>query len=106
MIGSMTVSELKEAIENGEDIILVDCREQDEWDSGHVEQAQFLPLSDFQNQSEKLDNPNAKVAIMCRSGKRSMNACQFLAEEKEFNNLFNVTGGILAWQEEGYPVKS
>jgi rhodanese-related sulfurtransferase len=33
-----------------------------------------------------------------------MSACQFLAEEKEFNDLYNVTGGILAWEEEGYPV--
>ena len=104
MIGSMTVAELKEAIENGEEIILIDCREQDEWDAGHVEQAKFMPLSDFQNQTEGLDNPNAKIAIMCRSGKRSMNACQYLAEEKDFNELFNVSGGILAWREEGYPV--
>jgi rhodanese-related sulfurtransferase len=104
MIGTMTVSELKAAIENGEEIILIDCREQDEWDAGHVEQAMFKPLSDFENQTKDLTNPNAKVAIMCRSGKRSMSACQFLAEEKEFNDLYNVTGGILAWEEEGYPV--
>ena len=105
MIGTMSVSELKAAIENGEDIVLIDCREQDEWDAGHVEQAQFKPLSDFENQTKDMNNPNAKVAIMCRSGKRSLSACQFLAEEKDHTNLFNVSGGILAWEEEGYPVK-
>ena len=99
MIGSMTVQELHEKIQNKEDIILIDVREQKEWDEGHIEQAQFLPLSTFEEQAKKLTDPTKVVVCQCRSGKRS--AATYLMGEG-FENLFNLEGGILAWNEAGY----
>jgi len=102
MIGNMTVQELKEKLDNGENIVLIDVREQKEWDEAHIEQAQFLPLSNFDEELKKLTDTSATIVCQCRSGKRSMTAAMNLQGEG-FENLFNLEGGILAWQEAGYP---
>ncbi|AYF45706.1 MULTISPECIES: rhodanese-like domain-containing protein [Halobacteriovorax] len=106
MINFMEVGELKDLMDKNTDLILVDCREQDEWDAGHIEEAIFIPLSDFANQyANHLKDKSKKIVVQCRSGKRSLNACQFLLEEG-FEDLYNLEGGILAWGESGYPIKA
>lgn len=105
MIGNMTVQELKEKLDKDEELILIDCREQNEWDEAHIEQAQFLPLSNFEEEMKKLEGKEqATIVCQCRSGKRSMTAAMQLQGEG-FENLFNLEGGILAWNEAGYPTK-
>lgn len=100
----MNATELKQLIDNGEEFILVDCREQGEWDEGHIKEAIFIPLSDFGAQWEsKLKNKDAKIVMQCRSGKRSLNACMLLMHE-DFSNLYNLDGGIIGWQNNGYEV--
>jgi rhodanese-related sulfurtransferase len=74
MIGNMTVQELKEKLDNNEELILIDCREQGEWDEAHIEAAQFLPLSNFEEEMKKITNKEAVVVCQCRSGKRSLAA--------------------------------
>ncbi len=104
MINNANVKELKAWIDNGADITLIDCREQNEWDEGHIKQATFVPLSNFQALfADILKNKDAKIILQCRSGKRSMQACQILMQEG-FSDLYNLEGGILAWQEEGFEV--
>jgi len=95
--------ELKIKLDNGEDIVLVDCRERDEWEAGHVAGAEFIPLSDFETGSQALTSKESEIIIMCRSGRRSQSACQFL-EGRGFTNLTNLSGGILEWMELGYPI--
>jgi rhodanese-related sulfurtransferase len=104
MIGNMTVQELKEKLDNNEELILIDCREQGEWDEAHIEAAQFLPLSNFEEEMKKITNKEAVVVCQCRSGKRSFAAAMKLQDEG-FESLFNLEGGILAWLEAGYPTK-
>ena len=105
-IKSMNAVELKAKLDAGENILLVDCRETDEWNAGHIEQAEFMPLSDFADAPEKYaDKKDVEIIMQCRSGKRSLNACRML-EENGFNNLTNLEGGILGWSEEGYPIKT
>lgn len=104
MIKEMNVQELKSKMDQKEKFILVDCREQDEWDAGHLPQAIFIPLSRFQEEFEKhLTDPDAEIIIQCRSGKRSLNACLLLQGEG-YSNLTNLTGGILAWEEQNFEV--
>lgn len=103
-IKSMTALELKEKLDKKENIILVDCREQDEWNSGHIPQAQFLPLSDFPNQTTKLPNKDASIVLQCRSGARSLRAAQYLAEQG-YTDLTNLEGGILGWAHHGLPIE-
>lgn len=105
MINFMEVNELKELMDKNTELVLVDCREQDEWDAGHIDGAIFIPLSSFADQYAKhLTDKNKKIVVQCRSGKRSLNACQFLLQEG-FEDLYNLEGGILAWGESGYPIK-
>ena len=106
MIQSMTVSELKTMMEGGEPPVLIDCREQNEWDQGHIPGAVLLPLSTLDRGSRTLEDKKSRTLVLqCRSGKRSMRACQFL-KEQGFGNLYNLEGGILAWMENGYVVES
>ena len=109
MIYEIDAVEFKSRLGQGKDVILIDCREQDEWDGGHIAQAILAPLSDFENQIDKLESENTmakdkEIVIHCRSGKRSMRACEFLAD-RGYAHLVNLEGGILGWEEEGFPVE-
>lgn len=105
MIKEINVQELKEKIDNKENFVFIDCREQDEWNEAHIPGATLVPLSKFEEKYESaLPDKNAAIVIQCRSGKRSMNACMFLLS-KGYKNLTNLEGGIMAWSEAGYPIK-
>ncbi len=104
MITEIDVQELKAKLEKKEDLYFIDCREQEEWNEGHINGATLIPLSSFQENFESiLKDKNKKIVIQCRSGKRSMNACMFLLS-KGYKDLVNLEGGILAWQEAGFEV--
>ena len=103
-IKNISPTELSEKIKADQTQILVDCREQAEWDESHVDGFTLIPLSCFEQALEVLKNKDQDIHIMCRSGKRSMNACMFL-EENGYENLYNVEGGILAWKEAGLETK-
>lgn len=104
MIKEMTVQELKQKFDKKENFLLIDVREQAEWDQGHIPNAVFMPLSSFQQTFEqKLKDLDQEIIIQCRSGKRSLDACLFLRDEG-YQNLTNLTGGILAWEDAGYEV--
>lgn len=106
MINSMNVSELKTKIDKKENHILIDCREQGEWDEGHIASAIFIPLSEFTNKwNEFLTDADKEktIVLQCRSGRRSLSACQILLSEG-FENLYNLEGGIMAWEQQGYEV--
>ena len=77
-----------------EQFILVDCREKNEWDSGRIEGAHFMPLSDFATASQDLDT-DTPVVVYCRSGIRSMKATVFL--QQKGIPAASMTGGILGW---------
>lgn len=97
MIKSMTADELKKELENKSKLVLVDCREQAEWDAGHIPEAIFIPLSNFPEGHKVLKDKSARIVLQCRSGKRSLQAANFLAEQG-YEDLTNLEGGILDWQ--------
>jgi rhodanese-related sulfurtransferase len=106
MIKECTVSDLKEKLDNKANIILIDCREEDEWAQGHIEGARLMPLSHFEVKSlPLLADKNAEIVVQCRSGARSLNLCQYLASH-HFTNLTNVRGGIIAWNNSGFPIST
>lgn len=78
-----------------EKVSLVDVREQDEWQTKHIEGAVHVPLSDLEHAKETLDKEQ-DYYVMCHSGARSARACQLLANEGY--NVTNVMGGISAWR--------
>lgn len=104
MIKEMDSKELKAKLDAGENIILVDCREQDEWDAGHIPSAKFIPLSEFEQRYSEVGAPDANIIMQCRSGKRSLNACMIL-QNNGYENLTNLSDGILGWAENGFEIE-
>jgi rhodanese-related sulfurtransferase len=95
----ITVEELKQRIDNGEELHIIDVREPDEYTEYNIG-AKLIPLGQIMSmQLDDIDElKDEELIIHCRSGKRSMQACMVL-EQVGFTNVVNVTGGALAWQE-------
>lgn len=93
----ITVQELKEKMDAGEDFQLIDVREDFEYEMSNLG-GELIPLSGIMIESGKIDK-NKPVIMQCRSGKRSAAAIMQL-EQQGFTNLYNLKGGMLAWAEE------
>lgn len=96
---NITVEELKQKIDSGEKINLIDCREPSEYEETNIG-GKLIPLAKIQTmQIEEIENlKDEEVIIHCRSGKRSAMACLML-DQMGFTNTYNVVGGILEWQQ-------
>jgi rhodanese-related sulfurtransferase len=106
MIKECTAQDLHNKLTNKEKFLLIDCREQDEWNQGHIAEAKLMPLSTFENHGlPLLTDKSAEIVIQCRSGARSLNLCQFLLSHG-FTNLTNLRGGIIGWSNAGFEVKA
>ncbi|WP_295767588.1 rhodanese-like domain-containing protein [uncultured Mucilaginibacter sp.] len=99
----VTVEDLKRMKENGEDFQLIDVREDFEYQMSNLE-GDNIPLSGVVIEADKISK-DKPVVIMCRSGKRSAMAVMQL-EQQGYENLYNLKGGILAWQQEIDPTIS
>jgi len=80
---------------------LVDVRRKPEWETGHIEAADWWPLEDFKTSLPQVDR-NTPIAVLCKGGYRSMIACSWLQREG-FRNVTNVIGGFDAWEEARLP---
>lgn len=96
----ITPTDLKQRLAAGEPIHVLDVREPEEYAEDNTG-AKLLPLGHVMSmQTDDIDDwKDGTVAIMCRSGRRSMQAGMML-ETMGFKNVLNVTGGILAWREQ------
>lgn len=74
---------------------LVDVREPDEYRSGHVPGAVSIPLGQVPDRIADCCTPGHTTYMICRSGARSGNACDFLSDRG--HDVVNVVGGTLAW---------
>jgi len=94
----ISVQELKEKMDKGEDFQLIDVREDFEYEMSNLG-GTLIPLGGILIESKQIatDKP---VIVQCRSGKRSAAAIMQLEQQFGFNNLYNLKGGILAWAEE------
>jgi rhodanese-related sulfurtransferase len=78
--------------------IILDVRENDEWNAGHIAGAIHIPLGEISNRvSELAKYQNQPVITQCRSGARSAKAANML-KTAGFNNVHNMDGGLNAWQ--------
>lgn len=94
----ITVQELKQRINAGEALHLLDVRNPDEYELDNIG-AKLIPLGDLPDRLDELEDwKDKEVLVHCRSGKRSAMAQQIL-EQNGFTNVRNVAGGMLAWNE-------
>ena len=80
-------------------IILLDVRTEDEFNAGHIENAQLIDVkkSDFADRIKSLD-PEKTYLVYCRSGVRSVKAAVILSDNG-FSKVYNLLGGYNAWTE-------
>src|SRR5699024_9639259 len=81
-----------------QNIIVIDVREQDEYDSGHIPEAQSIPLNELEKGIAQL-NKEDEIYVICRSGNRSDLAAKMLSQNK-FKKVFNVVEGMKNWSGE------
>ncbi|MFE4512890.1 rhodanese-like domain-containing protein [Kitasatospora sp. NPDC056783] len=84
------------------DAALLDVREQDEWDAGHVDGALHIPIGEVIARLGEL--PDEKLYVLCRVGGRSAQVVQYLVQQGR--DAVNVDGGMYAWEGAGRPMVS
>lgn len=94
MYQTMMIPEFEQLVKK-ENITVLDVRELDEFQSGHIDGAVNLPLSGFPETAENLEKETSYYVI-CHSGSRSQMACQYLSA-KGFETT-NIMGGMSAWR--------
>ncbi len=97
-ISEIQVHELRPLVEDG--AVLVDVRMLDEYTEAHVPGAILMPLPEFAQLAAEIPAADT-VYVICRSGARSLKACEYLAGGGR--SAVNVAGGTLAWLEAGFP---
>ncbi|NVM98356.1 rhodanese-like domain-containing protein [Arthrobacter sp. SDTb3-6] len=85
------------------DAVILDVREDYEWEAGHIDGAVHIPMEQLPERLDSLD-PDVDVNVICRTGGRSFRATTWLTENGY--SAFNVVGGMGAWFEAGKPMTS
>ena len=92
----MTVEELKQRLDRGDDIFVLDVREPHEFQIANLG-GHLIPLNDLPRRISELD-ANREIVVHCKLGGRSAKAVDFL-QQSGFGRVHNLTGGIAAWSE-------
>ena len=96
MVGELTPREFLDRRERGENITLLDVREDWEIEKAPVPtDTVHIPMGEISDRLSELD-PKKETVVICRSGGRSAQVAQYL-EREGFEKVFNLSGGILAW---------
>lgn len=85
----------------GDKPLVVDVRETDEFEAGHIAGALLAPLGGVEKDLASISKTR-EIVLVCRSGRRSAVAYRRLSEIG-FTNLKNMEGGMIAWEKAGYP---
>ena len=99
MYEQITAVDAKKIMDSGAEYIILDTREQDEFDEGHIPRAILIPYTEIENKAEEmLPDKDKLILVYCRSGRRSKIAAESLSQlgytnVKEF-------GGIIDWPYE------
>lgn len=96
---NITPEEAKKRLDSEKDIILLDVRTKEEYETGHIKNARLMPLDSIKEESVKnLVDKEATIFVYCRSGSRSSAAAKILVEQG-YINVYNL-GGIINWPYE------
>ncbi|TFG37561.1 MAG: rhodanese-like domain-containing protein [Desulfobacterales bacterium] len=100
---SITVPEAKELIEKRPDIVILDIRTPQELREGAIEGSTLVPFWAIMQNKLKLPK-ETPILLVCAVGGRSFAADQMLVKYG-YKEVYNVSGGLVAWKEAGLPVK-
>lgn len=91
------------AIQEQDDVLVLDVREQWEYDEAHIPGVTHIPMNEVPDRLSEISTDQT-VIVTCRSGNRSGQVTQFL-RQNGYQRVHNLQGGILGWQEAGYAVE-
>ena len=90
---------------NRQNALVLDVREQSEYDSGHVVNSKLIPLGKLKERIGELEKYRERpIVVICRSGQRSASACVALGKQG-FAQAYNFHGGVIAWQKANLPLE-
>ena len=90
---------------NHKNALVLDVREESESRLGHILNATLIPLGKLKERIGELEKYREQpIVVICRSGNRSVPACSMLGKSG-FNQAYNLTGGIIAWQKANLPLE-
>jgi rhodanese-related sulfurtransferase len=99
---SITATELKQRLDNGEDVQIVDVREANEVAIGAIPNSIHIPLAQVLERMSEID-PSRDTVVHCKMGGRSAKAIEALQRSGYTGSLSNLTGGIIAWSNDVDP---
>ena len=82
---------------------LIDVRNPDEWETGHIDGARLLPLDQLRADPDAVLSHGVTLVFVCAKGVRSMQAAK-LAERFGYENIYNLEGGTKEWARSGLPL--
>ncbi|HEV7918159.1 MAG TPA: molybdopterin-synthase adenylyltransferase MoeB [Solirubrobacterales bacterium] len=90
-----------------DDAVIVDVREQNEWDESHVPGAHHVSRSFLEQRIGRVaPDPNERVILYCQSGNRSALAAATLIDELGYENVESMAGGITSWKQRALPLET
>jgi molybdopterin/thiamine biosynthesis adenylyltransferase/rhodanese-related sulfurtransferase/molybdopterin converting factor small subunit len=99
----ITSVELKQRLDRGDHLKIVDVREPNEYQINRIAGSVLIPLGDVPKRSNELD-PDDEIVVQCKSGARSAKAADFL-RSIGFKKVLNLKGGILDWVDKVDPTQ-
>jgi len=88
---------VKQKLDSNHGFLLLDCREQEEYNLVNIAESQLIPMSEIQQRLSELDEHRSlEVIVFCHHGMRSMQVTSWLLQEG-FKNVKSMQGGIDAW---------
>lgn len=98
----ITARELKDRLDNGDDIQLIDVREEDEYAFASIPGAKLIPLGQVIARMDEID-PTRETVVHCKMGGRSARAIEALERSGFTGKMSNMVGGITAWSNDVDP---
>jgi sulfur-carrier protein adenylyltransferase/sulfurtransferase len=96
-IPQISVQELKQRLDAGEDLMILDIREPYEYQIANIG-GTLIPMNEVPRRLAEIDRER-EIIVQCRSGARSQRIAEFLAAQ-DYPNVKNLAGGILAWADQ------